>query len=244
MEKNRIHIGTSGWNYPHWKGNFYPGELKQADWLGFYQQRFKDVEINNTFYQLPNENTFAKWRGGTPPGVPFPPKRKRPITHMKKLKDPSSSLEKFLARARLLGDRLGPLLFQLPPRWNCDIQRLADFLAALPQDLRCVFEFRDPSWWNDRVLKLLADHGAAFCVFELAGKRSPKELTADFAYVRLHGPGEAYQGEYGDPALQEWAKTFSECLDAGKEVFCFFDNDQSGFAPKNALRLLEILQGQ
>lgn len=239
-----MHIGTSGWNYPHWKGSFYPVGLKQADWLGFYQQRFKDVEINNTFYQLPRESTFLQWRENSPRDFTFAVKASRYITHMKKLKDPSLSLDKFLERARLLGDRLGPLLFQLPPRWNCDIQRLEDFLAALPQDLRHVLEFRDSSWWNDRVLRLLADHGAAFCVYELAGKRSPIELTADFAYARLHGPDGAYQGEYEDAALAEWAKAFASWLDAGKEVFCFFDNDQRGFAPKNALKLLEMLQGQ
>jgi uncharacterized protein YecE (DUF72 family) len=146
-----------------------------------------------------------------------------------------------LDRIAVLGDKLGPILFQLPPRWSCNPERLRHFLLALPGNFRFAFEFRDPSWINDQTYQALAERSAAFCIFEIAGYLSPKELTADFVYIRLHGPGGAYQGSYDTRTLTGWAEAIRSWAAQGKEVFCYFDNDEAGFAAQNALELQEIL---
>ena len=161
---------------------------------------------------------------------------------MKKLKDPEEPLERLLGCVGALGDKLGPLLFQLPPRWRVNRERLESLLAQLPDGRRCAFEFRDPSWHDDRVLELLAGRGAAFCIFDLAGKRSPVEVTADFAYLRLHGPGGPYQGSYDGRALSGWARRMCGWSEAGKDVYCYFDNDEKAYAPRDALRLREMVE--
>ena len=242
MKKNpRVHIGTSGWHYDHWLGPFYPKHLPKPEFLDFYQKHFHTVEINNSFYQLPAAKTLRDWRDRVPPGFIFAVKGSRYITHMKKLKDPEQSIRPFFDRVRILDDRLGPILFQLPPRWHYNAERLEAFLMALPREYRCALEFRDPSWLNQGAYRLLADHGAAFCIFELGGQLSPREVTAGFVYLRLHGPGGPYQGKYGAPALAGWAGAISSWVSQGKEVFCYFDNDEAGYAPQNALRLQELL---
>ncbi|MEJ2514288.1 MAG: DUF72 domain-containing protein [Gammaproteobacteria bacterium] len=237
-----IRIGTSGWSYDHWTGPFYPESLPGDRRLDFYAERFPTVEINNSFYRLPAEKTFKAWRGRVPGGFIFSVKASRYITHMKKLKDPSASLGKLMSRVRLLGHRLGPVLFQLPPSWKFDSGRLQDFLETLdgkPQ--RYAFEFRDRSWLNDRCYRMLADHGAALCVYHLAGFRSPRKLTADFTYVRLHGPGDAYQGRYDGRTLRGWAQVMSRWASDDVDVYCYFDNDEAGYAPSDALRLAAML---
>ena len=242
--RGTIRIGTSGWNYDHWKGPFYPDDLAQKDWLAFYAERFPTVEVNNTFYQLPEKKTVRAWLDDAPDDFVFAVKASRYITHMKKLKDPKESLRRFLEATEVFGDRLGPVLFQLPPSWNVNEERLATFLEALPDDLRCAFEFRDESWFNDDIMELLRSHGSAFCVYHLAGRRSPKEVTADFTYVRLHGPGDKYEGSYDQRALSGWAGAFSSWADKGLDVFCYFDNDDSGYAAKNAGSLAEMLDAR
>jgi len=242
MEKKGLfHIGTSGWHYDHWRGPFYPENLKPGDYLGFYRQQFHTVEINNSFYRLPSEKALTDWRKAVPPGFIFAVKGSRYITHMKKLTDPEQSLAPLLERIQLLGDRLGPILFQLPPRWQFNEERLASFLAALPRNYRYALEFRDPSWLNDKACRLLREHGAALCIYEFAGRISPREVTADFVYIRLHGPGGAYQGRYDRETLAEWARTISTWAGRGLPVFCYFDNDEAGFAAQNALELQEML---
>ncbi|MGC9529113.1 MAG: DUF72 domain-containing protein [Candidatus Bipolaricaulaceae bacterium] len=236
-----VYIGTSGWHYPHWRGPFYPDELADADMFSYYARRFRTVEVNNTFYQLPGEPTLRAWRRAAPPGFVFAVKASRFITHMKKLTDPSRTLPPFLARVGLLGPRLGPILFQLPPRWRCNPRRLAEFLAALPPEQRCAFEFRDPSWYRPETYRALAAHRAAFCIYHLAGHLSPKEVTADFAYIRLHGPGGAYQGQYDQATLAGWAGAISAWRRQGRDVYCYFDNDQRGYAPQDAARLSEMV---
>ena len=238
-----LHVGTSGWSYPHWAGPFYPQDLPDDEWLGYYARRFASVEINNSFYQLPARETLATWRDTVPPGFEFAVKASRYVTHMKKLKDPAVTMPGFLERVATLGRHLGPILFQLPPRWHCNADRLHDFLAALPHDHRYAFEFRDPSWFDPAILGLLEGFGAAFCVYDLGGDRSPAHVTAGFAYVRLHGPGAAYQGSYSEQALRDWARTFSDWLDAGHDVYCYFDNDEAGHAAANAARLQELARG-
>jgi uncharacterized protein YecE (DUF72 family) len=237
------HIGTSGWSYQHWRKRFYPEELPSSRWLGYYADRFSSVEINSSFYRLPSEDTLAGWRDAVPDGFIFAVKASRYITHMKKLKEPKESLSPFLERLEVLGAHRGPLLFQLPPRWGLNPGRLEGFLEALPSGLPCAFEFRDPSWFHPATYEALGRHGAAFCVYEMAGVRSPKEVTADFVYVRLHGPGDAYQGSYATPALAAWAGAFSTWNRQGKSVYCYFDNDQNAYAAGNALELSRMVEG-
>jgi uncharacterized protein YecE (DUF72 family) len=239
-----LHIGTSGWHYPHWSGPFYPPDLPKKEYLRFYADRFESVEINNSFYRLPQKDTLLSWRETTGPGFVFAVKASRFITHMKKLKDPEKSFRPFFERIGKLGKKLGPVLFQLPPKWNCDPERLERFLDALPGSLRYAFEFRDASWFTPRIYELLSAHGAAFCIFELAGARSPVLVTGPFAYVRLHGPGSAYQGAYGKAGLVEWADAVSAWRKEGRDVFFYFDNDEAGYAASDALELKRMMEGE
>lgn len=241
-----IHVGTSGWHYEHWLGPFYPQELKAREMLRFYCQRLRTVEINNSFYHLPAPETFRLWKRETPPDFVFAVKASRYITHMKKLRDPEASLEKFLLHAGELGRKLGPILFQLPPHWGRDALRLRDFLQALPKDRRCAFEFRDTSWFHPETYSLLEQHRAAFCVYDLAGQQSPRVLTADFGYLRLHGPAEfRYAGRYTRAQLRAWLHLAMSWLEQGaREIFIYFDNDEAGYAALNALELQELAQPQ
>lgn len=241
-ERSSLHIATSGWYYDHWRGPFYPPGLPKSSFLKFYSERFSTVEINNSFYRLPEEKTLKMWREAVPPGFIFSVKASRLITHNKKLKDPETTLPKLFERITALGDELGPVLFQLPPAWRLNKERLKTFLDTLSPGFRYAFEFRDPSWFDEGVFELLREKNAAFCVYEFDRILSPKEVTADFAYVRLHGPGGKYRGSYDDEALKGWAATLKAWLKQGvAEVFCYFDNDEAGYAALNAMRLNEIL---
>jgi len=209
--------------------------------LAYYADRFHTVEINNSFYQLPQKAIFERWKATVPSSFVFALKGSRYITHMKKLKDPEKGVPPLLDAASALGEKLGPVLFQLPPRWRMNLERLDAFLDFLPGDFRYAFEFRDPSWFADPVYESLAKRGAAFCIYHLDRRLSPKEVTTDFVYVRLHGPDGAYQGRYDTQTLAEWADAFSTWRGQGKEIFCYFDNDQAGYAPLDAWNLREML---
>jgi uncharacterized protein YecE (DUF72 family) len=237
-----IHIGASGWHYDHWKGPFYPKGMNAGEMLAFYADHFKTVEINNSFYRLPEENVLAQWRDTAPEGFLFTAKASRYITHMKKLKDPEEPVSTFMERMGVLGGKLGPILFQLPPRWKLNLKRLRAFLAVLPEEHRYTFEFRDPTWFDEGVFEALSDNNAAFCIYELAGRQSPRKVTADFVYVRLHGPGDAYEGNYDRQALSGWAGALSTWSRKGLDIYCYFDNDQKGYAVRNALSLQHMLR--
>lgn len=237
----RLFIGTSGWSYDHWEGPFYPDGLPDTERLEYYATRFGSVEINQSFYSLPEEQTLRRWRAQVPAGFRFAVKASRYLTHMKKLKDPQEGLDRFLSRARLLDDKLGPVLFQLPPRWRFNADRLQGFLDLLDEDLRYGFEFRDHSWLNPASYSLLARHHAALCFFDLDGFDSPREVTTDFVYVRLHGPNGPYQGCYDQQTLSGWAGALSAWSRKGLDVYCYFDNDQHGYAPINATTLRDML---
>ncbi|KPV39117.1 hypothetical protein AN478_12525 [Thiohalorhabdus denitrificans] len=237
----RIRIGTSGWQYDHWRGPFYPQDLPKNAFLEYYAERFNATEINSFFYGLPKAETVARWRDAVPADFLFAVKASRYITHMKKLKDPGPSLERFWERAGLLGDRLGPVLFQLPPKWGLNLDRLQAFLEALPRGPRYAFEFRDPSWFDERVYTLLREHNAGFCIYDLSGTECPLQVTADFVYVRLHGPAGAYAGTYDDEALRQWAGRLHEWQVRGLEGYVFFDNDEAGYAALDAERLRELV---
>lgn len=237
-----IYIGTSGWHYGHWVGPVYPEGMPSEEFLSYYSRSFGTVEINNTFYQLPAKATLAMWREGTPKDFLFACKASRFITHMKKLTDPKRSVKRFFETIHVLGEKLGPILFQLPPRWHVNPMRLRAFLEALPKGYRYAFEFRDETWFGADTCRVLAEHGAAFCMYELAGRRSPEEVTTDIVYIRLHGPGKAYQGRYGAAALREWARKCRSWAQAGKDVYCYFDNDEKGYAAQDAMTLKRMVE--
>ena len=237
-----VRIGTSGYHYNHWLGTFYPQGLPPPQMLAFYLRHFDTVEINNSFYRLPSVAAFENWRDSTPDDFCFAVKASRYITHMKKLKNPESGLNNFLPRVEVLGEKLGPVVFQLPPRWRCDVGRLAEFLSRLPAGRRFSFELRDPSWHNPTVYELLSRYNIAFCIYELAAFQSPLEITADFSYIRLHGPKEkAYQGSYNRSSLVEWANRIREWRRELKAIYLYFDNDEAGYAAKNAMEIKSLL---
>lgn len=237
----KIHIGTSGWNYRHWKGTFYPQGTKDKDQLAYYIEHFKTVELNSPFYRIPAPATFEKWGNAVPEDFLFAVKANRLFTHLKKLHVTEDEIEPFFSGVAKLKDKCGVILFQLPPGWKLDLERLAHFLDLLPADFRYTFEFRNPTWYDEQVYALLRKYNIAFCIYELGGHQSPVLSTADFVYIRLHGPGAKYQGSYTDEALQEWADLCREWRSEGKDVFIYFDNDQLGYAAFNAAKLRSIL---
>ena len=229
-------IGCSGWQYRHWRGNFYPGDLPQSRWLEHYATKFDTVEINNTFYRLPEASAFAAWARRAPRGFAYAVKASRFLTHMKKLKDPAQPLRRFFSRARRLGPAFGPVLYQLPPRWPVNVERLQAFLRLLPRARWHAIEFRDPSWYDDRVFELLKRYRVALCLHDMPGSASGRLATAPFVYVRFHGTSK-YAGSYGDGTLDEWAEWLAARAREGCAVYAYFNNDVGGHAPRDAVRL-------
>jgi uncharacterized protein YecE (DUF72 family) len=238
-----LRIGCSGWSYKDWRGPFYPPEVKVKDQLAWYATRFSTAEINASFYRLPTEKAVAAWRDTVPDGFLFAWKASRFLTHNKKLKEPEESLKRILGRMEPLGDRYGPILFQLPPGLRLDRGRLARFLDCLPRTRRCTVEFRHASWYAPEIFRLLAEHDVALCVSDHHDAPSPWQATASFVYVRAHGPGGRYQGRYADAQLRVLAHAIEGWRAAGKTVFCYFDNDIKSAAPKDAERLIALCGG-
>lgn len=232
-----IRIGTSGWMYDHWKGPFYPQDIASRDMLPYYAQAFDSVEVNNTFYQLPSEDQVAGWKAISPQGFLFVIKANRYITHMKNLLEPEEPVGTMMARIEILKQKLGPILFQLPPRWNANADRLAHFLDVLPRGPRFAFEFRDESWYGDEIYRLLEDAGAALCIHDHRDAPSPERLTAGFTYLRFHGPTGTYEGKYGEKQLRPWAEKVQAWQQEGKDVYAYFNNDMKGYAVENARQL-------
>ncbi len=237
----RIHIGTAGWSYPHWIGSFYPQDLRAGAELGWYSRCFGSVEVNNTFYRLPRPRTVASWREQVPDDFLFSVKASRYLTHVRKLRDAGAGTLRLIEAISGLGPTLGPLLFQLPPHWKRDAERLNGFLQALPADQRYAIELRDPSWLHLEILDILRRHRVALCVYDLAGYTTPMITTAPFIYVRLHGPGAPYCGSYSEAALAHWATLIRHWQQQGKDVYCYFDNDELAYAPHNAAVLSGML---
>lgn len=237
----RIHIGCSGWNYRHWRGLFYPTELRVAQWFEFYARRFDTVEINNTFYRLPEPPVFTAWRAQAPAGFVYAVKASRYLTHMKKLKDPGEPLARILGRAALLGAHLGPVLYQLPPGWRVDVARLAEFLRLLPPAISHVLEFREPSWYADEVLALMHERAVGLCVHDMPGSAIARAAIGAAVYVRFHGPTGHYSGSYDAAALQPWAEWIAEVHRQGRDVYVYFNNDIGGHAITDAERLRGLL---
>ena len=238
-----IRIGTTGYHYRHWLGTFYPKDLKPPQMLSHYLRHFDTVELNNSFYRLPTEAAFDCWREAVPEGFVFAVKGSRFITHNKKLKDPENALTNLLPRAERLGNKLGPILWQLPPRWRLNAERLEEFLEALPKKFRYAFEFREASWHNPEIFALLRRHNAAYCIYQLAGYHTEHEITADWTYIRLHGPTEhKYAGSYSAEQLAHWAEWIAEHSERLSAIYIYFDNDQAGYAAHNAMRLRELVR--
>lgn len=244
MNGQRIHIGTSGWHYDHWKGRFYPETLPRTNYLEYYADNFHTLEINNSFYQMPQEKTMVQWRNAVQEGFIFAIKASRYITHIKKLKDGKQIIPPFIKKIEILGKRLGPVLFQMPPQWRFNLERLTSFLKALPSGFRYAFEFRDSSWFNAGTYDALAAYNASFCIYHTTGRSTPHQVTADFIYTHFHGPKGSSQGKYDPSVLTEWADRFINWAAEGKEVFCYFDNDESGFAAQDAVQIQSILNAR
>ena len=209
--------------------------------LEFYARHFQTVELNNSFYHLPSIKSFRTWRDTVPKDFVFAVKGSRFITHMKKLKAPKTSTRKFFTRVEKLEEKLGPILFQLPPHWRANLKRLATFLERLPAGYRYAFEFREPSWFADEVYDLLRKHNVALCVFHMSGYETPMVITANFVYVRFHGAQSTYGGSYSDSQLKTWAQRIARWRHDENEVFIYFNNDPEAHAIYDAKRLREML---
>jgi len=238
----KYYIGTSGWHYDHWRGLYYPEGLPKSKWLQFYAQQFSTVELNNSFYHLPSEKAFVTWRESAPENFIFAVKVSRFITHIKRLRNLGSAVENFLSRACLLQDKLGPLLYQLPPNMKRNDELLESFLSSLPQKYHHVFEFRHESWLDDAVFRILQRHNVGLCVFDMPDFTCPLVATSDFAYVRFHGSHSLYSSCYSDKELLRWARKIGQLDEKVKAVYIYFNNDAEASAVKNALTLAHYLQ--
>jgi uncharacterized protein YecE (DUF72 family) len=234
-------VGCSGWAYDDWRGPFYPPGVKLKDRLAHYATVFDTTEINASFYRLPTEKAVQAWADQVPEGFVFAWKVSRYITHNKKLKDCKDSVDLVFGRMAPLGAKRGPALVQLPPMLHRDDERLNRFLGWMPKGQPVTVEFRHPSWYAPAVLDILRNHGAAFCISDHHDAPSPWETTADFAYVRGHGPGGHYHGRYEETALSAWAGWIDERRRAGISIFSYFDNDIKSAAPKDAASLIGLL---
>ena len=234
-----VRIGTSGWSYDHWDGVLYPPGLPARDRLQRYVDAFDTVELNASFYRWPAPARFESWKRRLPPGFAMTVKAPRGLTHARRLYSPEEWLARMSASLHELGDRRGAVLVQLPPKMERDDERLAYFLARVPEWMRVCVELRHPSWETDEVFDLLARHRAAYCVMSGAGLSCILRVTTDIAYVRLHGPSHdhLYAGSYSDQDLAWWADRVREWRDAGRDVYAYFNNDGEGHAVRNALTL-------
>jgi uncharacterized protein YecE (DUF72 family) len=235
-------VGCSGWHYEHWRGLYYPQELPKPKWLSFYARQFSTVELNNSFYHLPSEKAFTTWRESTPDNFVFAVKISRFITHIKRLKNLGSAVESFLSRADLLKEKLGPLLYQLPPSMKRNDELLHNFLPTLPRKYQHVIEFRHESWIDERVFDILRRHNVGLCVFDMPGFSCPLVATGDFAYVRFHGSEGLYSSSYSDEELARWAQRIARLGSNIRVSYIYFNNDAEAFAVKNAVALRDLLQ--
>jgi len=232
-----LFVGTSGWQYRHWRGLFYPDDLPANRWLEVYAQHFRTVEINNTFYRLPEKATFEAWARRTPADFVFAPKLSRYLSHVRRLREPAEPAALFLERARPLGGKCGPLLLQLPPTMRAEPARLADTLSRFPRPIRVAVEFRDASWYSDAVHEVLVEHGAALCLADRqAHAMSPVWRTADWTYLRFHQGTGSPDPCYRRSTLQQWAERLAAAWPSSADRYVYFNNDGAGCALRDAVR--------
>jgi uncharacterized protein YecE (DUF72 family) len=236
-----VRVGTSGWEYRHWAGRFYPRGLATDRWLEHYAAEFDTVELNNSFYGLPDAAQFARWGRRVPSDFRFAVKASRYLTHVKRLRDPNEPLERFWTRARHLGLRLGPVLYQLPPRWNPDLGRLEAFLDAVPNHSQAI-EFRDRRWYVEKTFRLLEEARVALCLQDMQGSATEPRPVGPFVYVRFHGSGTRYGGSYSSQRLSAWAGRMAGWASDGLPVWAFFNNDAAGHAIRDADRLRSLVR--
>jgi uncharacterized protein YecE (DUF72 family) len=240
---NFLKIGTSGWMYKHWIGRFYPKDIKNKKMLKFYCRKFSTVEINNTFYQLPDPDSIKNWINETPKDFIFTVKANRYITHMKNLKEPQKITKKFFNIIKNFENNIGPVLFQLSSNWHVNIERLENFVPVLPDNYDYVFELRHPSWFCDEVYGLLRKNNIAFCFHDYDNKKTPLEITSqDLIYIRLHGSNANYKKLYSNNELNWWTKKIAKWTSEGKKIYVFFNNDAFGSAITNAIEIREKLK--
>ena len=230
----RLHVGTSGYNFPEWKGSFYPPKLPSAKWLEYYAQQLGTVEINYTFYRMPNDKTVAGWDAATPEAFTFVLKAPQKITHIARLRNVDEPLRLFLVTVRKLHAKLGPVLFQLPPNFKKDLARVGDLLTQFPSDVRAACEFRHASWWSDDVYELLRSTNTALCIADTAEGTTPEVATADFGYVRLRDEG------YSEAGLREWSQRVQALGSAWTDAYVFFKHEEKGVGPKLAREFLRL----
>ena len=235
-------IGTSGWQYRHWRGRLYPPGLPRRRWLEHYAERFATVEVNATFYRLPAAATFDGWRARTPEGFTMAVKASRYLTHVRRLRDPAEPVARLMRAAGRLGPRLGPVLVQLPPDMRCDLPALAATLEAFPRGVRVAFEPRHPSWLEPETFGLLERHDSALCMADRPGWRPPPVRTASWGYLRLHEGRASPRPCYGRAALASWARRLAAQFARDEDVFIYLNNDGEGCAPRDARLLTHALE--
>lgn len=239
----RIRIGTSGWHYASWRGPFFPPKLMVKHQLTYYGTQFDTTELNGVFYRTPTLEAVEAWTAQTPDDFVFAWKASKFITHWKRLSEKSrNSIALMETRLRKLGHKAGPVLFQLPPQFHADRERLASFIKLLRRKRPYVFEFRHDSWYDDRILDVLRDHDIALCLSDHADAPAPWAVTARHVYVRGHGPGGRYKGHYSDATLERWAQEIRKWKRQRRDVYVYFDNDQKSAAPADAARLRDMLK--
>ena len=235
------HVGCSGWHYEDWRGRVYPAGLTKSRWLAYYSGIFDTVELNNTFYRLPGESAITRWFETTGSDFVFAVKGSRYITHVRRLKDVESAVQQFTERLSALGNKLGPVLWQLPPSMSRDDTRLEAFLRLLPRSPRNVIEFRHTSWRNEDIYSMLRCHGVALCLVDMPGFRTPAIATTDFIYIRFHGADSLYSSCYEFEQLERWAVDIRDLSQGVRPVYAYFNNDVNAYAVDNALTLRRLL---
>jgi uncharacterized protein YecE (DUF72 family) len=239
---SKVYIGTSGWTYDGWRGPFYPNDIAKKRWLNWYATQFGTTEINRSFYRTPSLEAVQSWREETPDDFMFAWKASKFITHWKRLTEKcKNSIELMETRLKVLGTKIGPVLFQLPARFKVDRERLASFLKMLPKRYKYAFEFRDASWYDEAIYDVLRKRNIALCISDHVDAPSPWEITAEHVYIRGHGPTGQYKDQYPLKTLRAWAEKIRQWKRRRLEVYCYFDNDQKSAAPQDARRLVELL---
>lgn len=248
-KSGRALVGTSGWNYAHWKGRFYPGGMRPANWLRYYTEHFRTVEVNYSFYRVPPREAVGQWAREVPEDFCFVLKLWRGVTHYRKLKDSTALLERFFAAAQAVPHAMrGPLLVQLPPNQGCDLPKLDHFFDDLdavtsPDRWNIAVEFRNPKWLGDETYELLDRRGAALCLHDMAGSQIAEPNRAPFVYVRRHGSQALGRGGYSDEQVHGDAERIGHWLSQGRDVYVYYNNDLDGWAVTNAMQLKRLVQG-
>jgi uncharacterized protein YecE (DUF72 family) len=235
-----LYVGTSGWQYAHWRGVFYPDGLPPRMWLPYFAERFRTVEVNNTFYNLPDRSVFEHWFKTSPPDFVFALKMSRFLTHLKRLHDPEQPVKRFMERARRLGRKLGPVLVQLPPGFGVDLERLDATLKLFPRSVRVAVEFRDETWFTEETRALLERRRVALCLADSPRRKQPMWRTAGWGFVRFHEGKGPHEPGYERDVLRRWVERVAEMWPAKQDVYVYFNNDAAGYAIRDAVTFAEL----